>query len=511
MDSEAATGSVQQEHKTITEAHSSIFEMTRICVGQRSSLYVHRNDSFIDRLPYEIHSHIFELTLESWPWSYQAGEASRTFSLVSRHWRDVALNTPRLWSQIDSSFHNYSIQFVDLVLTRSNPRPLDIEIGDCTCKSETGDRESCVLSKPLTTQAHRWRTVAMINAPEVEMFTAFPAPLLEKFDYKLTRHFPRTLPANIFAGHTPRLREIHLKRVDLPLTSPIYIGLTSLHLAEFRSHSSVQQLLAIIRSCPLLEQLVLDDVRLWGSQDEVCVTNPSFELARLQFIDLSCKRDISRDILAAVVIPPSAHLCLQLGHHLVDEFDGFVVKNLHNLPQIRHMGIIFDPPHCDITGRVSHSGSAQELLTLFTSGDLSEVTHKIAQLLTFSSINTLIVTDITTHSELTTYRKFLAPFMAVSILKLHPCPPILLESLASDAAMLVCPQLVELQITGTALVPHPLIHMIRSRARIIPRADSEVSLRRLTLESCTGLDPETMLELHKYVQVTVVDDTAHTA
>jgi hypothetical protein len=92
----------------------------------------------IQRLPYEILSDIFILSI---PDNLQEGWRSKTHNFqcavmlpgsICRHWRDVALSTPRLWSsislQLDHSTVDAHVKLTQVWLSRSGKHPLSLQL-----------------------------------------------------------------------------------------------------------------------------------------------------------------------------------------------------------------------------------------------------------------------------------------------------------------------------------------------------------------------------------------------
>jgi hypothetical protein len=78
-------------------------------------------------IPNEILSAIFEAACfprSRWPLDF----FEIKFSHVTHHWRDVAVNTPRLWTEIKVFGMKNSLDMVEAYLTRSKSIPLDMKV-----------------------------------------------------------------------------------------------------------------------------------------------------------------------------------------------------------------------------------------------------------------------------------------------------------------------------------------------------------------------------------------------
>ncbi|KDQ18361.1 hypothetical protein BOTBODRAFT_510702 [Botryobasidium botryosum FD-172 SS1] len=231
------------------DAECSSIERTRKFVADFVQTYANRrllilrtnrNEACgIYRLPNEILSKVFELTMEPWPWGYNAEDNPLTLSRVSRRWRYIALGTPRLWSQI-SPFGSPAL--VPLFLTRSKSIPLDVVLEEHTARYGDDGLDEEVLSPEhryrylvlrkarnhehiplifnvlLVPQFHRLRSLALLDVPEISLnaLGSNPAPLLEAFRFEFAERWHQSI--SLFSGDAPRLRHLHLRRILHPLT-----------------------------------------------------------------------------------------------------------------------------------------------------------------------------------------------------------------------------------------------------------------------------------------------------
>lgn len=221
----------------------------------------------LQRLPNELLASIFVIGV------LQTGEQDSlmlwTLMLVCRHWREVAINTPALWSRITMDTH-HSLQKARLKLERSKAAPLDICV-DFSPRLEHGSvtTESIVHTMDLLRPSiWRWRNFQLTvpNRPQAHaalMRCKEQAPLLEVFSVRIAHsmqedHYSAS-PLTFFAGHTPHLRSCSFTSFNFGWDIGLVSGLRSLKLGGYwNGHSpSIDVILGILRACPQLEELVL--------------------------------------------------------------------------------------------------------------------------------------------------------------------------------------------------------------------------------------------------------------
>lgn len=214
-DLEAATRIVQQEYNTA-------FNKT----------------STIETLPDDIISIIFEQVHQS---NDKNSCQVLAESQVTRRWRGVAIDTPKLWSTLYLSVHQLqSIDLVDLYLSRSKSIPSDLTIKEVLLREKSLELD-CVAAfgDLLRDHIHRCRhfyceivTMECIQAI-LDPLVLASAPLLESFDVHMEDFSSNSLDTtNIFMGGTPMLAVVQLR--DSPGYLPPFHSVTNLHLYNFK-------------------------------------------------------------------------------------------------------------------------------------------------------------------------------------------------------------------------------------------------------------------------------------
>ncbi|KAG9024406.1 hypothetical protein FRB95_011551 [Tulasnella sp. JGI-2019a] len=264
----------------------------------------------ISQLPVEVFTHILcqSVTVHSWPtvpnWSITR---LQELAQVAKAWQNIVLRTPELWGVIKvyrrPSANPRWREDLNLVLARSRSAPLAVAYGVDT--EESDDEESddedeidCLreveeIFTRLSNHTARLRTVLYDGplSPVVAAVLELPTPSLHYFDVHSHswRHSNpseanwSTPPLHLSSGGN--LFYVGVKNV--PLTWSDFKGLTSLRLVEVQVEMEngrlVEDLLTVLRSCPDLEVLDLEDM---GSDREASVESIRHTLARSQPIEL---------------------------------------------------------------------------------------------------------------------------------------------------------------------------------------------------------------------------------
>ena len=155
---------------------------------------------------------------------------------VCHQWREIALNLPQFWSNVDLS--SLTLAGVTEILARAKNAPLYLEaripiaqwdyqrINAFTIELQTRVSQICHLS---------------INAEPLDLLRLFeglnfPAPILEYLSVSQPVDVGGTLPHTLFGGVTPRLSSLRLHDVNIDWESPI---LKDLRYLEIRAPSAI--------------------------------------------------------------------------------------------------------------------------------------------------------------------------------------------------------------------------------------------------------------------------------
>ncbi|KZT23390.1 hypothetical protein NEOLEDRAFT_1069537 [Neolentinus lepideus HHB14362 ss-1] len=226
-----------------------------------------RLQSPIQRLPSELLASIFVVgaldTTEEDPLSVS------TLMLVCKHWSEVAMDTPILWSRL-ALRNQSSIERTKFKLARSRSAPLDISIDFNPRVETTGHMTQNVVHAMdiLRPSIYRWRSFSLVVSNRPQAHAALqrcrePAPLLQALSVHVSNSmqddYYSNLPLPIFDGQTPRLRSVSFTSFNFGWNSRLVVGLRVLKLAGYWESfaPSTAQILDILRACPQLEEFSL--------------------------------------------------------------------------------------------------------------------------------------------------------------------------------------------------------------------------------------------------------------
>ncbi|KZV99804.1 hypothetical protein EXIGLDRAFT_745929 [Exidia glandulosa HHB12029] len=150
-----------------------------------------------------------------------------SISHVDCRFRDIALATPALWTDLSiASTRPAAVDRFYTVLERSGCAPLSLRID----LPDIDVLLSELLFSTVLEHVHRTRVLSLRLPPHFRAVLLFelcerPAPMLEmlwlgahpsRIDYPHWGTATDELPSAIFGGHAPRLREVHFEKVCLP-------------------------------------------------------------------------------------------------------------------------------------------------------------------------------------------------------------------------------------------------------------------------------------------------------
>ena len=334
----------------------------------------------VDNLPDEILVNIFwQLTLSVRPSLGPVDKISPASWLVvakvCRRWRNIALWTPQLYTFIDAC----NIYITRTFLSRSCNIPIDVYMQSDSSSTNTIHGTLAEI-KPHFSRVRELQCRARYQCllALALHLDSLSAPMLESLHLEQTT-IRRLFNSNdavvieIFNGHTPALRRIYLAYVSILWSSPIFTGLTELHLLHQQPFISPSMItfLKVLENCPLLEVLTL--VRAGPTLGADFLEYPPplrvVELARLRQIYLQLNRPIDTQyVLAHLDIPPTAiiTICCQLDSD--QDFSAVLpwdCSSLRGISQVRHLRVfVEDVQSITLTG-FTHSSAPVLIMSLF--------------------------------------------------------------------------------------------------------------------------------------------------
>ncbi|KAH7927841.1 hypothetical protein BV22DRAFT_244612 [Leucogyrophana mollusca] len=232
---------------------------------------------------------------------------------VCRHWRQVALSCPALWTFLVFT----SSPWLKEMLVRSKMAPLVIDVDLARIQSDVEDAVAMALEH--STRVRDLRLVAPKGVMEglFAPLTA-PAPLLESFTVS---NKPGTinfaLPTTLFGGEAPRLRKIELFKCDIAWPAPLLVDLVHLDInyLDAGSRPTMKQLLSSLGRMPALHTLLLEDalppVPLAASVSSTVGSDPQVALSALTRLHLGGSVLECADLLRRLSYPSGIALSLK--------------------------------------------------------------------------------------------------------------------------------------------------------------------------------------------------------
>ncbi|CCL98561.1 uncharacterized protein FIBRA_00561 [Fibroporia radiculosa] len=217
---------------------------------------------------------------------------------VCRHWREMALATPMLWSTIHA---RVSLPYLCASLERAADALVSLSIYD---------------TRPAVTkviQANAVRIVSLTTYTYCLQLLAIFMPRLQKLELHGNGHPYILLHSR--NEHLPQLRTLLLDSLSLPLSSPWLKKLTRLELSRhphYLIETNFTEFLNALNSCVDLEILKIDQRSgdHPGFTDDLPSSNVAF-LPKLRILGLIGKIDDLNILLRHLVFPPTIYIQLE--------------------------------------------------------------------------------------------------------------------------------------------------------------------------------------------------------
>ncbi|KDQ06191.1 hypothetical protein BOTBODRAFT_71082 [Botryobasidium botryosum FD-172 SS1] len=429
----------------------------------------------IYRLNHDILSLIFEFARDEHP----VPKLHFIFCVlqVSRLWRRVALDTPRLWSRIIDVLHP---RLIRTHIAYSKCAPLDISFKE-------GRRQQVQSSiSLLMPHVSRWQRFSLTGWADDLSLTA-PAPHLEELYLDSMRDDKFGFPSHdVFSGSTPRLRSLVLRRFLIPLTSGIYVNLVSLRLEELhclsRRHPDCwAQFFRILGACPLLEALQIKNVifdQSTHTYDQLRLREPIHlpHLHDIQFYiqgtttaySILQSREI-RAILASIRPSPSSTFCGAFARGDPSNLLPELAKTLESHLHIEQLSLDFGYNDCQIMGRgggCNRLNGQQEMSSLeieYHRGDVARGMRDVAQDMHFPNLTCLSVTGrhFALDSHVSEFIELLRSMPGIRDLRMTYVEMIYVDALRDRT---LCPLLEELALTEVEIEGETLVDLMRLRS-----------------------------------------------
>ncbi|OCH89203.1 hypothetical protein OBBRIDRAFT_813261 [Obba rivulosa] len=340
------------------------------------------SQALICRIPPEILSRIFELG------AHEDAHLLNIISLVSRHWYNVILATPSLWTclilDIEWGYGRVPefIRKARLYMDRSQACKFAVHLECRYVDSETDLRDILIVIKPHLHRCYSFR----ISLPDWEWMSLLRehltglGPSLEIFDLRVepseaedaAPYCPLTMPC-------PRLSFIMLERTPLACVDIETPELRRLHLLRDQRYPSsgrmgvcFKELLSKLEATPTLEELRMEKVVFYlrGSEDVFLDTPSLTEIPSLRWLTFSHldPSDVSL-FLESTSLPAMERLSVQL-EQSADE-------DLHWLSRASHDALVRFPSLRELNLRGCYIDGAAIV-------PLVRVLHQLPQLVALS-------------------------------------------------------------------------------------------------------------------------------
>ncbi|KAI0045683.1 hypothetical protein FA95DRAFT_94404 [Auriscalpium vulgare] len=219
---------------------------------------------------------------------------------VCQRWRQVAIECPLLWTEIDFS---YGHRWTEVFLARSRTAPLTISsILPLTAAGQKNIAQNIGRTCALTVKSSH-QVLALVE----------PATLL----HKLELHSAEPLPDDLFSKCAPVLREMQLVTPSPPWKSPLLTNLTHLTMRSSVGHHPyvcppLDQVFDVLAKMHALEALQLElamtsaDLLRHGTSHSA--SHRIVSLASIRRLRLLSNLTITRAFLAHLALPSQVHV-----------------------------------------------------------------------------------------------------------------------------------------------------------------------------------------------------------
>ncbi|KZP28586.1 hypothetical protein FIBSPDRAFT_244371 [Athelia psychrophila] len=221
--------------------------------------------SGIDTLPNELLSDIFTMGAASQPLDVEQLPFALLVSSISRRWREAAISSPPLWSQLSLTANPRSASWcAQLFLPRSGAHPLDISINMLLEQGLFGLGSVMKIMQFLLPHCARWRKLCIRVGDDNENFVIrsmvqyIPAPLLQHFEFVYEGECigEGRSHAPFFDLGAPALTSVKLRGMCLEC-APHLANLTSFRFDSKATSVTQSQMESIVAASPALRVLHL--------------------------------------------------------------------------------------------------------------------------------------------------------------------------------------------------------------------------------------------------------------
>lgn len=257
-------------------------------------------------------------------------------TFVCRHWRDIVLTTPLLWSLIDPDAFSRP-RVVDLIILRSQKTPLDVYATKSSTERSDLDLGVCRRQgeslKQILQESYRIRVLQIQIPWYIVTQTIMEEPSFQAFsmleELKISTLYTSdeddgTIPSLLLLRTTKSLQRFSFTYIPINFNiltqSPRSITSLILGHGYFRS---CDDLLDVIERLPLLEDLVLNLCDYPTPTDEVSKKRKPVEMGNLKTFHLDFRGSPDQGILTSLPflsLPPEVSVHIEMHVYFTRDF-----------------------------------------------------------------------------------------------------------------------------------------------------------------------------------------------
>ncbi|KDQ19492.1 hypothetical protein BOTBODRAFT_28068 [Botryobasidium botryosum FD-172 SS1] len=472
-------------------------EVNRRIVERRlKAAFMHRRRNQlvpIHRLPHELLSFIFTLAQDDLVDPPSKNKFLLNISSVSFLWREIALSTAVLWTNIFPHLF-----LLDTFLARSKGADLTVYVQYKT----TTPRDVAKLITEMKIRQDRWKgcylDLVSLDAvgPVIECLPPGLHTLCLRGNFKAAQ----SIEPSMLAGFVPRLRELRLDAIYIAMDHPVYVDLSKLTLAnlKFEEQVSVHWILRALELSPRLDELHLHLLHFFSTPGTHQSNSdmPSVSLPHLRITSMAFKEsdktndDAHRYIISHVRPHPSM---------LVKLVDLNAARGRGILPLwsirppnpkarflARYLKVEYHNEKYNLRAKACESDSDLLIFTKFASyvqpGDIFSALRNVY---TMPCLRTLSISSIpSVKSNIATSAAAFADFLAchptIKQISFSECSPTLIDTLEVTGARHLCPLVTSLTILACDIDGAQLTRIVESRVR----SGKRVHLEHLIIDNC---------------------------
>lgn len=339
-----------------------------------------------------------------WPFRFKDPMKLGAVTVVCRHWREVALNAPWLWSDIVRPTQRHQRNYTSVskysvcedFLRLSKCAPLNVCMDDLAI-------EHMLLLPEVNSRVRN----LMVNAGSSQTLE-FPAPILENLyihDYSLLDSETGAAPL-LLQRPCPQLKLLILLNASFLLGNHIQ-SLTHLSLRRYH-RSSLPELATLLSHCTLLQELdIRHGLGKHSSRDPICTIHLPF-LRRLSL--QGCRPSHISKLVSALRCPTTLAVLVELSHLYDKRFRSESALIDQVLEHIAFTGnrirlhVAFASVHFSSNSHIILSSSSSTLCISLTHYGLERWVHALCAVLSAYPVTEIVADLFSSGSWISNYQ-----------------------------------------------------------------------------------------------------------